>query len=147
MIKHSIGSLASKYKAKQKQAKKIDAVVKAIALAADRDIVRRAGRGVDIHGSGFTRYSRAYAAKKSAITGSSKVDLRLTGDMFGSMGVSRIAKAKYKLHFRGASANTKATTHNRGLGNMPRREFFGISRKIRKLIKAKSDAKARVIVK
>jgi len=115
-------------------------------------IISRTKSGVDIGGMRFKPYSEKYKKKKK----SSTVNLKLSGQMLSS------GSFKYQTIFQGGrvmiriwmegghgkiSTGFLASVHNFGEGNMPKREFFGIDKKITDAIKKLSTDKWREIMR
>ena len=101
-------------------------------------------RGKDVYGRPFQPYSMSYIQAKRKrgndpsnrdTTPKTFVDLNFTGKMFSSLGfITRPSKGV--VFFRSAQQSKKAMIHNEGLGRMPKREFFGISKIEQKKINA-----------
>jgi len=127
--------------------RKLDSMIKSVADETRKDIIRRAQRGINIKDGRFKGYSKQYEAQKRRRGGGSRVNLTLTGDMFNSMVVSKMSRFKYRLHFNDSFENDKASRHNRGDGKMPKREFFGISRKMRAKLKKRYSNAIKTIIK
>lgn len=118
--------------------------VEPIGKAADlaiKIIKERTLKGLDIDHSPFKPYSSKYAKKK----GTSKPDLKVSGDMLGA--IKRQAWAKKARIFISAGLQwVKGKTHNvggrsgRGTGfAMPKREFMGVDREKSKIIQVMID--------
>lgn len=89
-------------------------------------INQRTLSGKDLEGSKFQRYSKEYAEKKGVTRDS--VDLFLKGDMLDS--IEPVEKTKNTVTFGilGSTEALKSYNHNTG-DTLPKREFFGITRK------------------
>jgi len=102
------------------------------------DIIKdKTESGLDYMHRRFEPYSSAYAKKK----GRSKVNLRVTGQMLGSI-VRKIINAYHgRIFIRGRRAVVGAV-HNKGTRKMPQREFMNLSKSaIAKLAKKHYDDK------
>lgn len=106
------------------------AIKKALANVSAFQIVnirnRTQRKGVDVNGSPFKPYSKAY--RRRLVKQSGVVDLTDTGQMFSSL-TSKITPSKGTLFFRQAQANKKAFYHDiagAGKGRVVR-PFFGIN--------------------
>ena len=89
-------------------------------------INERTQDGFSKTGKVFVKYSAAYADR----VGTSRADLTLTGDMLDSFDVMRVRTrlAQVEIGFRsGTFSEDKARWHSRGLGNNPKRDFYGIT--------------------
>jgi len=131
---------------------KDNSFAKGLADIAIKGIVARTKGGIDIAGQRFKPYSKAYAKKK----GTSSANLVSSGRMISRSGFDyevlggngRIYIRIYvpaKMHRGGADHYTLASVHNfgmrsgRGSGfNMPKREFFGLDKKINDALMAYS---------
>lgn len=130
-LKSDLSKLINNVKRSKKRLNNLDNEIKKIANEVKSNIIRDTASGIDVKGRAFTPYSKKYAREK----GSSKVNLRLKGDMLNSMRIRRLRKNKYELSFSGNLENIKASVHNKGINKMPKREFFGISKKSKSVIK------------
>lgn len=83
-------------------------------------VLKRTATGKDYRNRKFPPYSPAYAARK----GSSKVNLRLSGEMLNSIRVKVIHPQKGEVRVR--SKELIANIHNQGIGKQPQREFMDI---------------------
>jgi len=105
------------------------------------EIIKRTQSGKDIHDRPFVPYSKQYAEyKQENDRSATPVNLTYNFDMLGSIffdvnqaggnlsgrlfipGVVNVANTKTP------NAATKAYMHNNGVGKMPKREFFGLSK-------------------
>jgi len=104
--------------------KKALANVSAFQIANIKDRTQR--KGIDVNGSPFRPYSKAY--RRRLVKQSGVVDLTDTGQMFSSL-TSKITPSKGTLFFRQAQANKKAFYHDiAGAGKRKVvRPFFGIN--------------------
>ncbi len=101
-------------------------------------------KGKDVHGRPFKPYSKGYIqAKRKRFNDPSNrdttpknfVDLNFTGRMFSSLSFTT-RPSRGIVFFKSAQQSKKAVIHNEGLGRMPKREFFGISKIEQKKINA-----------
>jgi len=126
--------------------------IKSINDVVVKKTISRTKSGVDIGGMRFKPYSERYKKKKKGGT----VNLKLSGQMLSS------GSFKYQTIFQGGrviirvwmegghgkiSTGLLASVHNFGEGNMPKREFFGIDKKITDAIKKLSTDKWREIMR
>lgn len=126
--------------------------IKSINDVVVKKTISRTKSGVDIGGMRFKPYCDEYALRK----GYSAADLTLSGRMLSS------GSFKYQTIFQGGrvmiriwmegghgkiSTGFLASVHNFGEGNMPKREFFGIDKKITDAIKKLSTDKWREIMR
>ena len=93
-------------------------------------ILEKTDRGIDQDGKRFVPYSKSYSDEK----GKTKVDLQDTNRMLQSITARPAGKNKVKLFFRSQREANKALFHQKGLGNLPERKFFGFSRANEKAI-------------
>lgn len=104
----------------------------------------QAGQGVSFSAGGSGRpvklkapYSKEYADSldfKAFGKSRGKVDMKLTGDMLGLMDVIQIEGNKITIGWNDSTENAKAYNHSVG-DTVPRRPFFGVSKKELKEIK------------
>jgi hypothetical protein len=102
------------------------APVQSIVSEIKEGILTKTAQGHDYMGRNFKPYSKAYAKKK----GSSRVDLRGTGEMMDSVDTEVTDPRHGRVFIRGARALI-AQFHNKGgprAGRPPMREFFNISK-------------------
>lgn len=101
-------------------------------------------KGKDVYGRPFKPYSKGYIqARRKRFNDPSNqdttpknfVDLNFTGKMFSSLGFV-VRPSRGVVFFRSAEQSRKANIHNEGIGRMPKREFFGISKLEQKKINA-----------
>ena len=93
-------------------------------------IVKRTELGKDQDGIKFVGYSSAYAELK----GKSTVDLEDTNQMLQSISSKVVSKNKAQVFFRSQREATKGLFHQMGMGNLPKRKFFGFNKKTEKVI-------------
>jgi phage gpG-like protein len=94
-------------------------------------ILTKTDQGKRFDAGKFVAYSPSYAAEK----GKSTVNLQDTNRMLQSIASKRINKNKIQLYFRSQTEAKKALFHQKGLGNLPERPFFGFNSKTEKIIK------------
>jgi len=87
-------------------------------------ILDKTDRGIDQDGKRFVPYSKSYSDEKGKTT----VNLQDTNRMLQSITARPEGKNKVKLFFRSQREANKALFHQKGLGNLPKRKFFGFSR-------------------
>ena len=93
-------------------------------------ILDKTDRGFDKDGRKFTPYSKSYSDQKGKIT----VNLQDTNRMLQSISARPEGKNKVKLFFRSQREANKALFHQKGLGKLPERKFFGFSKANEKAI-------------
>ena len=89
---------------------------------------RSCDKNVDVDGRPFKAYSKEY--KKSVDfrafgKSSSDKDMKLTGDMLGTLDVKRIEGDNIVIGWQDSTNNAKAYNHNTG-DTVPKREFLGM---------------------
>ena len=82
-------------------------------------------------GRQFVPYSPSYAEEKGKIT----VNLQDTNKMLQSIDSKIKNKNQVQLFFRSQTQARKALFHQKGLGKLPERPFFGFNFKTEKIIK------------
>lgn len=92
-------------------------------------ILQRTESGKDKDGVRFTPYSKAYKESRAfKIYGkSSRVNLRLSGEMHASIGVLATSSNTVTIAIPEGEQEKKARGHISGSGNLPMRDFWGIS--------------------
>lgn len=92
-------------------------------------ISQRSLKGKDVKGTSFTAYDKKYAKWKKAKGGEffTGVNLHASGNMFAAMKAKSTAR-NTTLFFSKPLENKKAFLHHKGIGIMPKREFFDLSR-------------------
>ena len=93
-------------------------------------ILDKTDRGIEQDGKRFIQYSKSYSDEKGKTT----VNLQDTNRMLQSITARPEGKNKVKLFFRSQREANKALFHQKGLGNLPERKFFGFSRANEKAI-------------
>jgi phage gpG-like protein len=92
-------------------------------------ISQRTLKGNDYQGAAFTRYDKDYKLWKQKRGGkffSGSPNLHNSGNMFSSLKPKPTDK-NVTLFFSKPLEAKKAAIHNKGLGGMPKREFFNLS--------------------
>ena len=93
-------------------------------------IVKRTESGRDQDGERFEDYSPAYSELKGKIT----VDLEDTNKMLQSISSKVVSRNRAQIFFRSTREATKGLFHQKGMGNLPERKFFGFNKKTEKVI-------------
>jgi len=93
-------------------------------------IVKRTESGRDQDGRRFQGYSQAYADLKGKTT----VDLEDTNKMLQSISSKVVSRNRAQIFFRSSREATKGLFHQKGMGNLPERKFFGFNKKTEKVI-------------
>jgi len=93
-------------------------------------IIKRTESGKDQEGKAFRAYSQAY----SELKGKTKVDLEDTNKMLQSISSKVVSRNKAQVFFRSPREATKGLFHQKGMGKLPKRKFFGFSKKTEKVI-------------
>ena len=93
-------------------------------------IVKRTESGKNVKMKDFTAYSPAYAELKGKTT----VDLEDTNQMLQSISSKVVSRNKAQVFFRSQREATKGLFHQKGMGNLPKRKFFGFNKKTEKVI-------------
>jgi phage gpG-like protein len=106
-----------------------------IAQAVIDKIIDRTQSGKSLNGKPFKKLSEEYADRKMALVGSSEADLHLYGDMFESMTLTDSTAEEIVIGFDDETQNAKAYNHDTG-DTLPRRQFFGITEKEKREIRA-----------
>ena len=92
-------------------------------------IKERTARGVDYQEKEFAPYSVAYEElRRKKGRAVDKVNLLFKGKMLGAI-TTDARKGEGTIFFSSATESDKAYRHVAGLGNLPKREFFRLSRK------------------
>ena len=95
-------------------------------------ILEKTNRGIRFDtGRQFVPYSPSYAEEKGKIT----VNLQDTNKMLQSIDSKIKNKNQVQLFFRSQTQARKALFHQKGLGKLPERPFFGFNFKTEKIIK------------
>ncbi len=104
-------------------------IKQAVGQAIIDKIVSRTGSGKGVDGGKFQKYSESYTeslAFKAAGKSKDSVNLKLFGDMLGTLDVLSDEGNKLKIGWDDELQNAKAYNHNTG-DTLPKREFFGLS--------------------
>jgi len=118
------------------------ALVEAIGQAILDRIVERTESGKGVNGKGFKGYSTSYKESLDfkAFGKSGKVNLKLSGDMLGLMDITDQSRNKLTIGWDDSDEAAKAHGHITGGGaggNLPVRDFFGLTQKDLREIKNK----------
>lgn len=107
---------------------KSDAIKRQFAREVIDEILTRTESGKDKDGVRFTPYSKAYKESRDfKIFGkSSKVNLRLSGEMHASVGILGTSSNTVTIAIPGGEQEKKARGHINGSGSLPVRDFWGI---------------------
>lgn len=94
-------------------------------------IEERTAQGKDRFGSRMKAYSKTYknSLDFKAFGKSNTVNLVLTGDMFNALDKLESTESKIELGFVDPDEGAKAHGHITGDGNLPQRDFFGLTEK------------------
>jgi hypothetical protein len=105
------------------------AVKERIAQALIDKMKDRIAAGVDRFGEEMAPYSKVYKESFDYIAArkNETVNMRLTGDMLGSIDILESAGSLVKIGFRGGEQQEKAYGHFVGEGKLPVRQFFGVT--------------------
>jgi hypothetical protein len=89
----------------------------------------RIAQGLDRFDEEMAPYSKAYKESVDYIAArkNETVNMRLTGDMLGSVDLLDSKGDKVTIGFRGSKENQKAYDHMMGTERLPVRQFFGVS--------------------
>ena len=96
-----------------------------MALVVKNKILLRTNSGVDVNKKPFEDYNADYADEK----GKTIVNLTDTVEMLNSITQKALSSTKAKVFFTSKEQATKALRHNNGIGNLPKRFFFGVNEK------------------
>ena len=94
-------------------------------------ILARTDGSRDVDGKQFKKYSKEYMKSDSfqAFGKSGKVNLRLTGDMLELMDIKDESSSDITVGWNDGVEGSKAHGHITGGGNLPVRDFFGLTNK------------------
>lgn len=97
----------------------------------DRIEKRTKEKSKDINEKAFKKYSKAYQNSDDfkASGKTSKVNMSLTGDMLADVDILRDTSKEIVIGFTDPEESAKAHGHVTGGGNLPRRDFFGLSQR------------------
>jgi len=98
-------------------------------------IIDRTHKGVDVDGRRFKPYTSSYLARRSNAGRGGGIDLNYTGNMLAALRYRALGR-KVVINFGSKDEMLKAHGHHFGnpKKGLPRRRFFGLSRKERKHI-------------
>lgn len=113
----------------------VSGVADAFAQAAIDKIVSRTESGRDINGKLFAPYSKSYKESLAfnVFGKSSRVNLKLTGDMLASIDIVKSTKSELKIGTNDPDQSVKAYAHITGFAGHPTiknakpRDFFGLT--------------------
>ena len=146
-IKADVAKIRKDIKSIEKKLYRMDDTIKKIATTVRNDIVKRTERGIDVNGSAFTPYSKDYQTyKKIKGKDSGKVNMRFSSRMMKDMKVFKKRKGVIVIGFATKESNDKAYRHIKGDG-VPKRKFFGLSKKNKRFITKSIRAAARKAIK
>ena len=94
-------------------------------------ILERTDKGIDLNKRKFTAYSPMY----SALKGKSVVNLQDTNRMLQSIDSKKRNKNQVQIYFRSQAQAKKALWHQKGMGKLPVRKFFGYDKRTEKVIR------------
>jgi hypothetical protein len=103
-------------------------LAQSVAQAMIDRIVSRTESGKDINGKAFKKYSKEYkdSLEFKAFGKTGDVNLKLTGQMLGTLDVLETSGSKVKIGWNDGSESAKAYNHNVG-DTLPKRQFFGLT--------------------
>lgn len=109
-----------------------DELKQAIGQAMIDKIIKRTESGKAIGGKKDLKkpYSKSYANSldfKAFGKSKNNVNMKLTGDMLGSIDITEVSGNKITIGFDGEEENAKAYNHNVG-DTVPKRPFFGLNK-------------------
>lgn len=108
-------------------------VMSQIGAAIKLDVRKRTQSGTDVHGKAFKSYKTSSSksrGRRGRNTG--RVDLLDTGRMLGAITTTKVTDKEVHVGFTRVIEREKASYHQQGKGNLPKREFFGLSKKARR---------------
>lgn len=107
----------------------LDRTIWKIASDVKDNIQKRTKSGKDVNGTEFHEYSEGYQKykQKRGLTGN-RVTLTNKGTMLNSLKLIKIAIAWVRLYIADTFAAEYGYYHQRGVGKMPKREWFGVSK-------------------
>ena len=97
-------------------------------------IQKRTNQGRTAAGGTFKPLTEKYRTYKIAKGRVGKPNLHFKGDLLRGMDVGSISKWVKKIYFPDETERKKAEGHHFGRGNLPRRSFFRLGKKIEKYI-------------
>ncbi len=120
-----------------------DSLKQALGQAIIDRMVSRTKDGKSFFGKNFRKYSKDYIDSedfKAFGKSPGDVNMTLTGDMLASIDILDISGNTIEPGIDDPEEAIKSFAHNTGDGKMPRRAFFGITRKELKEIKSEFDS-------
>ena len=109
-------------------------------------IIKRTQKGLDMQMKAFTGYSAAYKKQKMKRKYKSYngvVNMTLDFNMLASIARKKIVGG-VRYYFNNKKEEDKAVAHQKGLGNLPKRKFFGIDKRQKKTAMKFINKKIRV---
>ena len=94
-------------------------------------ILAKTEKGKNLWNKPFPAYSKSYSKAKGKTT----VDLYDKGNMLPNFTSKVLSNKKAQLFFRNKKQADKAKWHHYGMGKLPKRPFFGYSKKTEKVIR------------
>jgi len=94
-------------------------------------ILAKTEKGKNLWNKPFPAYSKSYSKAKGKTT----VDLYDKGNMLPNFTSKVLSNKKVQLFFRNKKQADKAKWHHYGMGKLPKRPFFGYSKKTEKVIR------------
>ena len=94
-------------------------------------ILTKTEKGKNLWNKQFPAYSKSYSKAKGKTT----VDLYDKGNMLPNFTSKVLSNKKVQLFFRNKKQADKAKWHHYGMGKLPKRPFFGYSKKTEKVIR------------
>lgn len=123
-INADVDGLIARIKAKKDKVFTRD-IVEELALQAKNAILLNTGMAKDKNRAQFASYSYLYAQKKGL--GINQVNLIQSGLMLNSMTQKALDNKTAMIFFTNSTASERAGWHIDGAGNLPKRDFFGVS--------------------
>ena len=94
-------------------------------------ILTKTEKGKNLWNKPFPAYSKSYSEAKGKTT----VDLYDKGNMLPNFTSKVLSNKQVQLFFRNKKEADKAKWHHYGMGKLPKRPFFGYSKKTEKVIR------------
>jgi phage gpG-like protein len=94
-------------------------------------ILTKTEKGKNLWNNPFPAYSKSYSEAKGKTT----VDLYDKGNMLPNFTSKVLSNKQVQLFFRNKKEADKAKWHHYGMGKLPKRPFFGYSKKTEKVIR------------
>jgi hypothetical protein len=107
----------------------------------------RISEGLDRFGEPMAPYSEVYKSSFNYIAArkDGTVNMRLTGDMLGSLDVLSEDGGKVKIGFVGGEQQEKAYAHFMGTNKLPVRQFFGVTQREVDAVKSEFDMELKIL--